>query len=192
MTVMQMTVQCLQAFLAYSARYSSHSVTWSHHGHCWNMPHWSLSWCLLAHNLGKSLPSSPPSVSCISATSLSTSLRDVTQKAWWCTSTSILSQHLQLLHQHAKTIQLSAHPVRRRNICLAFINGVEDTQFSVLWLSMYIWFQDGHTPMMAAAESGQIHCVRVLVNEMGCSKDAQDKVALQMCVQSQVCRPFNF
>lgn len=45
--------------------------------------------------------------------------------------------------------------------------------------------------MMAAAEAGQIDCIRVLVNEMGCNKDVQDKVVLQMCtiaiVQASVC-----
>ena len=38
------------------------------------------------------------------------------------------------------------------------------------------WFQNGHTPLMAAAEVGQVDCIRVLVMEMGCKKDAQNKV----------------
>ena len=33
---------------------------------------------------------------------------------------------------------------------------------------------------MAAAETGAVDSVRVLVKELGCNKDAQDKVTLQV------------
>ena len=33
---------------------------------------------------------------------------------------------------------------------------------------------------MAAAEAGEVDCMRVLVKELGCNKDAQDKVTLQV------------
>ena len=37
---------------------------------------------------------------------------------------------------------------------------------------------------MAAAEVGQIDCIKVLVTEMGCKKDAQNKVHNYMCQQA--------
>ena len=41
---------------------------------------------------------------------------------------------------------------------------------------------------MAAVEAGEVECVRVLVKELGCNKDAQDKVTiLVLCVQASVC-----
>ena len=41
---------------------------------------------------------------------------------------------------------------------------------------------------MAAAEAGEVDCMRVLVKELGCNKDAQDKVTiLVLCVQASVC-----
>ena len=35
---------------------------------------------------------------------------------------------------------------------------------------------------MEAAEAGEVDCMRVLVKELGCSKDAQDKVRVQMLI----------
>ena len=35
---------------------------------------------------------------------------------------------------------------------------------------------------MEAAEAGEVDCMRVLVKELGCSKDAQDKVREQMLI----------
>ena len=43
--------------------------------------------------------------------------------------------------------------------------------------------------MITAVEHGKIDCARVLVKELGCNKDAQDKVTVTMCVQ--VCRPLS-
>ena len=44
---------------------------------------------------------------------------------------------------------------------------------------------------MAAATAGEVDCMRVLVKELGCNKDAQDKVTVQIlvyvCVLQCIC-----
>ena len=35
---------------------------------------------------------------------------------------------------------------------------------------------------MAATKAGEVDCMRVLVKELGCNKDAQDKVTVQILV----------
>ena len=47
-----------------------------------------------------------------------------------------------------------------------------------LWAHCAFWFQDGCTPLMVAAKAGEVDCMRVLVKELGCNKDAQDKVTV--------------
>ena len=41
---------------------------------------------------------------------------------------------------------------------------------------------------MAAAEAGEVDCMRVLVKELGCNKDAQNKVTVQILMYS-MCAP---
>lgn len=38
--------------------------------------------------------------------------------------------------------------------------------------------QDGDTPLMAATQVGQIECIRILVKELGCDKEAQNKACV--------------
>ena len=49
---------------------------------------------------------------------------------------------------------------------------------------------------MEAAEAGEVDCMRVLVKELGCSKDAQDKVRVQMlinfCIAVFICAGLYF
>ena len=43
---------------------------------------------------------------------------------------------------------------------------------------LYFISQDGDTPLMAATHVSEVECIRILVTELGCNKDARNKVCI--------------